>query len=194
MSAEGERKAAPRAGSERAPAAGGNDAPADPEEQAASLPARAVNAEGQPRVLRTRLGLTPSPLEDYMVYTAAENDTWSLLAERFYRSATYVPLLRAANEDLERPRANEAILVPVYDFRAAPADHEPRRAAPARSPAQEPAPAGTTYEVVDGDNLWKIASKVYGSGVRWMDLYEANKDVMSDPDALTIGMNLRIPR
>jgi nucleoid-associated protein YgaU len=164
----------------------------------------ATDAEGHPRVLRTRQGLTESPLQNYMVYNAAEGDTWSLLADRFYKSATFVPLLQAANEDLDRPNPGDAILVPVYDFRSAPQDRAPRSAAPARGivdPAAKAvdagkpaAPAGTTYTVVDGDNLWKIAEKVYGSGARWMGIYEANKDVMSDADSLKIGMSLRIPK
>jgi nucleoid-associated protein YgaU len=137
-----------------------------------------------------------------MVYTAAEGDTWSLLADKFYRSPTYVPLLQAANEDLALPKAGDSILVPVFDFRAAPQDHAPRAAAPARPldasakavDAGKPAVAGgTSYTVVDGDNLWKIAEKVYGSGARWMEIFEANKDVMKDADSLKIGMALRIP-
>jgi nucleoid-associated protein YgaU len=160
-----------------------------------------TNAKGHPRVLLTLQGLTPAPLEEYMVYTPAAADTWAVLAQRFYQNETYVPLLRAANEDLASPRAGEAILVPVFDFRAAPKNHEPRQAAPARSlagnvgDASKPATSGaTTYEVVEGDSLWRIAGKVYGSGSRWMEIYDANKDVMSDADSLELGMKLKIPR
>jgi nucleoid-associated protein YgaU len=155
-----------------------------------------ANAKGHPRVLRTLQGLTPAALDEYMVYKPVAADTWTSLADRFYLSDGYVPLLRAANEDVAQPRAGESILIPVYDFRAAPKDREPRLAAPARPVASEeskPQSAGT-YEVVDGDSLWKIASKVYGNGTRYMDLYDANKDVLSDPDALKLGMKLKIPR
>jgi len=204
LSAEGRPEAGqePAAGEPKAPAgetAGpGAEAPADP---AAGAPPQ-TNDLGQPRVLRTRQGLAEAPLEGYMVYTAAEGDTWSALAERFYRSATYEPLLLAANEGLARPAAGEPILVPVYDFRAAPKDRAPRGAGPARPASATSktadagagaAPAAGTYTVVDGDNLWKIADKVYGSGARWMEIYEANRNVMGDADSLKIGMTLRIP-
>jgi nucleoid-associated protein YgaU len=164
--------------------------------------APAVSASGHPRVLKTRQGLTESPLPDYMVYTAAEGDTWSLLADRFYKSATYVALLQGANEDLAAPSAGEPILVPVYDFRAAPKDRAPRVVGPART-ASSPADAGAapaaskgggTYVVAEGDSLWTIAKAKLGQGSRWTEIFEANKDVMSDSDALKVGMTLRIPK
>lgn len=214
MTAEGVRRddpAAPKAGTGQPviPVKDPSGSKPDPvlEEPGFEDSAVTTNAMGHPRVLRSRMGLTSSPLEDYMVYTPGKNDTWSSLSDRFYRSSTYVSLLRAANEDLERPVPGEAILVPVFDFRIASANRAPREAAPARALTPEvetptidaiarPGATSTAsnYTVVDGDNLWKIADKVYGSGARWMEIYEANKNVMSDPDALQIGMELRVPR
>ncbi len=37
---------------------------------------------------------------------------------------------------------------------------------------------GQTYTVVRGDNLWSIAKRFYGSGARYMEIYNANKDVI----------------
>lgn len=37
---------------------------------------------------------------------------------------------------------------------------------------------GETYTVVSGDNLWKIARIKLGSGARWQEIYNANKDVI----------------
>jgi nucleoid-associated protein YgaU len=46
------------------------------------------------------------------------------------------------------------------------------------------------YEVVKGDNLTKIGKK-YGMG--WKEIYEANKDVIKDPDLIQPGWKLKIP-
>jgi nucleoid-associated protein YgaU len=48
-----------------------------------------------------------------------------------------------------------------------------------------------TYEVKAGDNLSKIAKKY--SGVSWKDIFEANKDKISDPDKIFPGQVLTIP-
>ncbi len=52
---------------------------------------------------------------------------------------------------------------------------------------------GTTYTVVSGDSLWKIANKVYGNGRRWNDIYELNKDIISSPEKIYVGQVIRIP-
>jgi len=51
-----------------------------------------------------------------------------------------------------------------------------------------------TYVVEANDTLWLIAYKLYGNGERWNDVYAANQDVMSSPDALYIGQELRVPQ
>jgi nucleoid-associated protein YgaU len=48
-----------------------------------------------------------------------------------------------------------------------------------------------TYEVKSGDNLSKIAKKY--SGISWKDIYEANRDKLSDPDKIFPGQVLTIP-
>lgn len=35
-----------------------------------------------------------------------------------------------------------------------------------------------TYTVVRGDNLWSIAKRFYGSGARYLEIYNANKEVI----------------
>jgi nucleoid-associated protein YgaU len=48
-----------------------------------------------------------------------------------------------------------------------------------------------TYEVKPGDNLSKIAGKY--DGISWKDIFEANKDVIKDPDKIFPGQVLKIP-
>ena len=54
-----------------------------------------------------------------------------------------------------------------------------------------PAPAMEEYEVVKGDNLTKIGKR-YGLG--WKEIYEANKNIISDPDLIQPGWKLKIPQ
>ena len=49
---------------------------------------------------------------------------------------------------------------------------------------------GHTYTVVSGDNLTKIGQKY---GVSWQQIYEANRDILSDPDKIQPGQELKIP-
>ncbi len=54
------------------------------------------------------------------------------------------------------------------------------------------------YKVKIGDYLCKIAerSEIYGYGkyARWKEIYNANKDKISNPDLIQPGWNLFIPR
>lgn len=47
------------------------------------------------------------------------------------------------------------------------------------------------YVVAAGDNLSKIGKKY---GVSWQQIYEANKDVIKDPDLIQPGWKLKIPQ
>ena len=64
------------------------------------------------------------------------------------------------------------------------------------APAADQAPAtGTsrTYVVVSGDSLSKIAKREYGDAQKWPQIYEANRDIIKDPDLIFPGQILRLP-
>jgi nucleoid-associated protein YgaU len=50
-----------------------------------------------------------------------------------------------------------------------------------------------TYEVQAGDSLSKIAKREYGDANDWNKIYEANKDILKDPDKIFPGQKLKIP-
>jgi len=56
-----------------------------------------------------------------------------------------------------------------------------------------PEPEVVTYTVVAGDCLWNIAAKHLGSGFKWSAIYEANKNLIKDPNLIYIGQHLVIP-
>ncbi|HTN49374.1 MAG TPA: peptidoglycan-binding protein LysM [Burkholderiaceae bacterium] len=54
-------------------------------------------------------------------------------------------------------------------------------------------PAAKFYTVVRGDTLSKIAKDFYGNANAYKKIFEANKPMLSDPDKIYPGQNLRIP-
>jgi LysM repeat protein len=75
---------------------------------------------------------------------------------------------------------------------------QPTQPTPPAEPAQTPQAAQRatgTYTVRAGDSLWDIARETMGSGARWEELYEANRDVIGDdPMNVRAGVDLTIPR
>ena len=56
-----------------------------------------------------------------------------------------------------------------------------------------PAAAARTYVVQSGDSLSKISKKFYGDANSWKRIFEANKDIVKNPDLIQPGWKLRIP-
>ena len=57
--------------------------------------------------------------------------------------------------------------------------------------------ANTSYfhlhKVVKGENLSVIAKKYLGNANKYMDVFNANKDILKNPDLIQIGQELKIP-
>ncbi len=71
-------------------------------------------------------------------------------------------------------------------------------AAPAAAAAAptigSPAPAGPRiHEVVSGETLSKISKHYYGDANKYMKIFEANRDILKNPDLIKVGQKLKIP-
>ena len=77
---------------------------------------------------------------------------------------------------------------------------------PAPAPAETPtatveqpqretsqAPQQTTYTVKSGDCLWNIAKKYLGDGSRYNEIYNLNKDKITNPNLIYAGQVLTLP-
>lgn len=76
--------------------------------------------------------------------------------------------------------------------------HSSTASAPAPVPQADgdssPASAeASTYIVIKGDSLSTIASGQYGDAKKWRRIYEANLDLIKDPNLIYPGQQLRIP-
>jgi nucleoid-associated protein YgaU len=63
--------------------------------------------------------------------------------------------------------------------------------APPAKPSTPAAPR--TYTVAAGDSLSKIAKKLYGDANKWKRIFEANRDILKNPDLIHPGQVLKIP-
>jgi len=72
-------------------------------------------------------------------------------------------------------------------------------ASPVRTAASAPgapagrAPAGHRHVVVKGDTLSNLAQRYYGNRAKWREILAANRDLLSGPNDLKIGMELKVP-
>ncbi len=72
---------------------------------------------------------------------------------------------------------------------------------PAPEPKPEPEPVAEEmpetgermYEVVSGDTLGAIAKKYYGNAGAYMKIFEANRDILDNPNLIKVGQKLQIP-
>lgn len=59
--------------------------------------------------------------------------------------------------------------------------------------ASTPAGPARFHTVEKGDTLWAIAKAAYGDGTTYNAIFEANRPMLGDPDAIYPGQVLRIP-
>ncbi|MDB5096534.1 MAG: chitinase, class, partial [Cyanobacteria bacterium RYN_339] len=64
---------------------------------------------------------------------------------------------------------------------------------PPAPPAPAPAPEAKTDTVQGGDSLSAIAQQTLGDAGRWNEIYELNKDQISNPDLIYAGQVLKLP-
>ena len=50
-----------------------------------------------------------------------------------------------------------------------------------------------SYTVKEGDTLWKISKKVYGTGIFWRRIFDANKDTITDASRIYVGQKIKMP-
>ncbi|MEO0367807.1 MAG: peptidoglycan-binding protein LysM [Pseudomonadota bacterium] len=50
------------------------------------------------------------------------------------------------------------------------------------------------YTIKSGDTLWAIASEFLGNGAKYTEIFEANREVIEDPDKIFPGQKIRIPK
>jgi len=83
------------------------------------------------------------------------------------------------------PEQNRGVIIPKIDF------DEPQQA-PSRTTTSA-ATGFQQYKVEKDDTLQKISKKFYNSYSKWPRIYEANKDVIKDPNFIKPGITIKVP-
>ncbi|MEM6674168.1 MAG: LysM peptidoglycan-binding domain-containing protein [Planctomycetota bacterium] len=122
--------------------------------------------------LVTTIGLEPTVDPAMLIARPEAGATWESLARDLYGDEGKAVLLRHNNEGMEVP--GELVFVPVEDDLGSAASVR-------------------VVEVLDGESLWGVASRTLGNGARWKEIFEANRDVIADPDLVAPGTRLKIP-
>lgn len=50
-----------------------------------------------------------------------------------------------------------------------------------------------THTMQENESLWDVAVREYGDGFRYIEIIEANKDVITNPDFVPPGTQIKIP-
>lgn len=93
--------------------------------------------------------------------------------------------------------AGDAVPAAATETAAPEAGAEPAAQAEAATSAEaEPAapPAPVTITVQPGFTLWAIARENYGDGVMYVQVFEANRDKIKDPDLIYPGQVFTVPQ
>lgn len=126
---------------------------------------------------------------DFITYIIQRGDTLWRLAARYYGSGRYWQRIFQANMDIlrnpNRLRIGQVITIFLDSTDSSPAQPDTETA--------ETETTGNTYTVQSGDSLWRIASRVYGQGRLWRQIFEANRDVISDPGKIYRRQTFFIP-
>jgi nucleoid-associated protein YgaU len=89
-----------------------------------------------------------------------------------------------------RPAGTDEKLKPVAKQVTATAEKQPAARTPA---AKTSTSTAQTYVVKGGDTLSKLAERFYNSVSKWEKIYEANRDILKNPNYIYIGQKLAIP-
>ena len=138
---------------------------------------------------------TPEPPKPAEVATAQEipaPTTTSEVAaapEASAPAAAEAPAPAAAETPAAAPAEAAPAVEPATDEPAVVAAQVPASA----DPAVEPAAAPTQVIIQPGNNLWKLSRQIYGKGMMYTVIYEANKDQIRKPDLIYPGQIFLTP-
>jgi nucleoid-associated protein YgaU len=157
-----------------------------------SAPAASAPKSAAPAVLPA--STTPAAKSD-ATYVVRNGDTLADIAQRQLGSAKRWPELVKLNPGLDPKNLKIGTTIKLGGAAAAaPLAEAPAQVAPVKTTGDKAlASAARTHTEVAGDTLGAIAKKYLGSTARANDVYDANRDVLSSPNALKIGQVLRIP-
>lgn len=131
-------------------------------------------------------------------YTIKAGDTFQSIAAKHLGSASRWRDIGKANPFVEptKLKIGQVIKLPGATGAVSDASVEPPRRVAARatdSAVTTVKPRGITHKVKFGETLSTLAYQYYGDRGQWKKIYNANRDVLRNPDRLPDGVKLTIP-
>lgn len=154
-----------------------------------------------------------APVEAEPISLPPADSALALLPIRTYQSGLIgspIPDVSAEVDDSSRPPTPLSPVTPVMidgvpltsvqvtaivapqPTPSSPVEVVPKSALPKKK-AEDKELRPETYLVKAGDTLTGIATRLLGSSTRYGELFEANREILSSPNDLKIGMTLRVP-
>ena len=125
-------------------------------------------------------------------YTIQKGDNLWNISEKVYGSGYQWTEIVNANEVL---RANPGVLSEGMKITLPKLEPVPSPTETVKIDVKpEITPVEGEYVVVQGDSLWIIAVKTYGSGYNWVDIHQANKTQITNPNLIRVGQKLILPK
>jgi hypothetical protein len=140
-------------------------------------------------------------VEEEVMEEVEEEPVGLVLAEQKWTPSQADSIINALTEEEDELRAELASLeeqIDVLQIEVSDMDAEIEELEALKAELEEKLEQISWYKVKVGDYLCSIAedSEIYGYGKyeRWKEIYNANKDKISDPNLIQPGWNLFIPR
>ncbi len=149
-----------------------------------SMPAGAVAELNAPLSMQHQKQLPPSLSREQSLASLTSEAQKSSLASSLQGPTVLLPL------GPQQPGPSSPPRWPAYSPAntarwGMPMDMMPAVARPADEPQ--------THKIVNGDTLQDLAARYLGSALRAGEIFQANRDVLTDPELLPIGVELKIP-
>ncbi len=144
----------------------------------------------------------PSASESLRVYVIQPGDTLSRIATRELGSISLADNIYLLNRDVindpDHLMVGVRIRLPMRESLGTPLP--PGSGLPVVTPDRPSVPVGTAtagrervHRVMRGETLSSISLRFYGTSAGWRGIYEANRNVLANPNQLQVGMELVIP-
>ncbi len=122
------------------------------------------------------------------IHTVSKGETlWSISEDAFGSGYNWVDLYSANKLTSDKIEVGQKLTIPDVSPKQPTSTKESLSTVETQN-----AISGTTYTVVKGDSLWKIAVRAYGDGYKWVSIARANK--LGNPNLIHSGNVLTLPR
>ncbi|MEM7270356.1 MAG: LysM peptidoglycan-binding domain-containing protein, partial [Pseudomonadota bacterium] len=117
---------------------------------------------------------------------------------RLYLDGQPIAEVAPADDSSWRTQADERVSPGVYTLRVDQIDAAGKVTSRLETPFQrelitQGALGENALTVQTGNNLWKLAEKYYGEGIRYTLIYKANEQAIKDPDLIYPGQIFKLP-